>query len=226
MNSEELKKKILKWGASMVGFADLECLVPKKWSFLETGASIIVQLSNAIIDEIRNGPTFTYAYHYRTTNQLLDSIAAKASNFIQSLGYQALPVPASQRVDSSELRGLISHKMVATRAGLGWIGKSALLITTTYGPRVRLVSVLTDAPIMTAKPISESQCGECMLCVEVCPARALKGRNWTLNTKREDLMEASLCHEVTSQNKEIFGEKICGMCMSVCPYGRTKRFES
>lgn len=226
MNSEGLKKRVLKWGASLVGFADLRGLAPREWSFLETGVSIIVQLSNAIIDEIKNGPTFTYAYHYRTTNQLLDSIATKASNFIQSLGYQALPVPASQRVDSSELRGLISHKMVATRAGLGWIGKSALLITPTYGPRVRLVSVLTDAPNRTSKPISESQCGECMLCVEVCPAKALKGRNWTLNTKREDLMEASLCHEVTSRNEEIFGEKICGMCISVCPYGRTKRSDS
>jgi len=222
MNSEEMTKKILEWGASLVGFADLEGLASEKWSLLETGVSIAVQLSNAIIDEIRNGPTLTYAYHYRTANQLLDSIATKTSNVIQSLGYQALPVPASQRVDTCELRGLISHKMVATRAGLGWIGKSALLITAKYGPRVRLVSVLTDAPIRTSKPISESRCGECMLCVEVCPARALKGRNWTLDTKREELMEASLCHEVTSRNKEIFGEKICGMCISVCPFGSAR----
>jgi len=225
MNLEEFEKKVFEWGASSIGFADLEGLVPRKWSSLKTGASIIVQLSNAIIDEIRNGPTFTYAYHYRTTNQLLDSIATKASSFIQSSGYQALPVPASQSVDDNELRGLISHKMVATRAGLGWIGKNALLITTTYGPRVRLVSVLTDTPIRTAKPISESQCGECMLCVKVCPARALKGRNWTLNMKREDLIEASLCHEVTRRNKEIFGEHVCGMCISVCPYGRAKRLK-
>lgn len=224
MNSEEMKKKILKSGASLVGFSDLSGLVPEKWSLLKTGVSVAVQLSNAIIDEIKNGPTLTYAYHYRTTNQILDSIATKASHFIQSWGYQALPVPASQIVDVGELRGLISHKMVATRAGLGWIGKSALLITEKYGPRMRFVSVLTDAPIRASKPISESRCGDCMLCVKVCPARALKGQNWTLNAKREDLMEVSLCHEVTSRNKEIFGEKICGMCISVCPFGRTKRF--
>lgn len=223
MNLEELEKKILDWGASFVGFADLEGLAPKEWSFLKNGVSIAVRLSNVIIDKISNGPTLTYAYHYRATNELLDSIATKASIFFQSLGYQALPVPASQRVDAGELRGLISHKMVATRAGLGWIGKSALLITAEYGPRVRLVSVLTDAPIRASKPISESRCGNCMLCVEVCPSKALKGRNWTLNTKREDLMEAGLCHEVTSRNKEIFGEKICGMCISVCPFGRTDR---
>lgn len=223
INSVDIRKKALEWGASSVGFADLENLTPKKWSLLKTGVSIIVRLSNTIIDEIRNGPTLTYAYHYRTTNQLLDSIANKVSNLIQSLGYQALPVPASQRVNDNELSGLISHKMVATRAGLGWIGKSALLITTKYGPRVRLVSVLTDAPMKTSKPISKSRCSECTLCIEMCPAKALTGRNWTLNTKREDLIDSSLCHKVTSRNKEVFGEKICGICISVCPYGRTNK---
>ncbi len=214
---------ILDCGASLVGFADLESLAPKKWSFLKNGVSIAVRLSNVIIDEISSGPTLTYAYHYRTTNELLDSIATKASIFLQSLGYQALPVPASQRLGDDELRGLVSHKMVATRAGLGWIGKSALLITPEYGPRVRLVSVLTDAPIKVSQPISEGRCGRCMLCVEVCPSRALKGRDWTLNTKREDLMDAGLCHDVISGNKEIFGENICGMCISACPFGRTDR---
>jgi len=184
----QLTEKILEWGASLVGFADLKGLAPRKYSDLETGISIAVQLSNVIIDEIRDGPTLTYAYHYRTTNQLLDSIAIKTSNYIQSLGYQALPIPASQIVDSSKLSGSISHKMVATSGGLGWIGKNALLITARYGPRLRLVSILTDAPIETSQPVTKSRCGECVLCVKVCPARALKGKNWTMNTRRENLI--------------------------------------
>ncbi|UCE96263.1 MAG: epoxyqueuosine reductase [Candidatus Bathyarchaeota archaeon] len=222
MNSEELKKKIHKSGASLVGFADLTSLVPEKLSFLKTGVSIAFQLSNAIIDEIITGPTLTYAHHYRTTNQMLDSIATNASNHIQSMGFQAMPLPASQVVNTNELKGLISHKMVATRAGLGWIGKSALLITPTYGPRVRFSSILTDAPLETSKPISESKCGKCMLCVDVCPAKAIKGQNWALSKKREDLIDVNLCHKTTSQNKETFGEKICGMCISVCPFGSPK----
>lgn len=196
MNSEMLREKILEWGASIVGFGELEGLVPKRWSALSTGVSIAVRLSDIVIDEIENGPTLTYAYHYRATNQLLDSISTKSSNLLQSCGYHALPIPASQTVDSERLEGLISHKMVATRAGVGWIGKNDLIITPEYGPRVRLVSVLTDAPLRPSEPISESKCGECMLCVRACPARALKGRNWTLNITREDLMEVSQCHAV------------------------------
>ncbi|MDH5483173.1 MAG: 4Fe-4S binding protein [Candidatus Bathyarchaeota archaeon] len=220
MNSENLKKKVLEWGACIVGFADLEGVLPKRVEPLKIGVSIIVRLSDVIIDEIRNGPTPTYAHHYRTVNQLLDSMAIKSSNLIQSWGYKALPIPASQKVNDKKLEGLISHKMVATRAGLGWIGKNALLITPQYGPRVRLVSVLTDAPLRTSQPISESKCGKCLLCVKVCPVRALKGRNWTSNVQRDNLIDVNLCHTVTKHNKKILGEAICGVCVSVCPVGR------
>jgi epoxyqueuosine reductase len=223
VNSESLRNRILGWGASIVGFADLNGSVPKRWMHLKTGVSVGVRLSNSIINEIKNGPTLTYAYHYRTTNQLLDSIAIKTSNLLQSLGYEALPIPASQTVDDRNLKGLISHKMVATRAGLGWIGKNALLITPQYGPRIRLVSVLTNAPLRSPQPVSESQCGRCLVCVKTCPAGALKGKNWTVKTRREDLMEVNLCHEVTKHNKEIFGEAICGICISVCPFGKTNK---
>jgi len=222
LNSEGLRKKILGWGASIVGFADLNQMVPQGWAHLKTGVSVGVRLSNSIIDEISNGPTLTYAHHYRTTNQLLDSIAIKTTNFLQSLGYEALPIPASQKVDEKNLAGLISHKMIATRAGLGWIGKNALLITPQYGPRIRLVSVLTNAHLRGGRPIIESKCGKCGSCVKACPAGALKGKNWTLNTRREEIMEVNLCHEVTKHNNEDLGETVCGVCVSVCPFGRTK----
>lgn len=225
MNPEILRKKVLEWGASIVGFADLEGLVPESRKSLKTGISIVVRLSNIIIDEIKNGPTLTYAYHYRTINQLLDSIAIKSSNLIQSWGFEALPVPASQTVGSKKLEGLISHKMVATRAGLGWIGKNALLITPQYGPRVRLVSVLTDLSLESSRPISESKCGKCLLCVKTCPSGALKGRNWTLNARRESLIEVNLCHEITDSNRKILGEPVCGMCISVCPIGKTHKLK-
>lgn len=224
MKWEILRRKVLEWGASIVGFADLKELIYEKWKPLKTGVSIVVRLSDAIMDEVENGPTLTYAYHYRTTNQLLDSIAHKVSNFIQSQGYWSLPIPASQTLDTEHLKGLISHKMVATRAGLGWIGKNALLVTPQYGPRVRLVSVLTGAPLeKSPKPISESKCGKCSLCVKACPAGALKGRSWRLGTKREDLIDVNLCQETIKRNRKIFGESICGVCISVCPVGENRK---
>jgi len=220
MNSEILRKRIMKWGASIVGFGNLDDLLSDELKRLHIGISIAIKLSNAIIDGIKEAPTFTYAHHYRVTNQLLDFVALKASNLLQSWGYEAFPIPASQIVDDEKLEGLFPHKTVATRASLGWIGKSALLITPEYGPRVRLVSVLTDAPLEVSLPISESRCGQCSLCVEACPAKALTGKSWQEETKREELVDVGLCREVTQRNKIKFGEPICGICVSVCHFGK------
>jgi len=220
MTSEILRKRITDLGASIVGFGNLDELLPDELKRLPIGISVATRLSNAVINGIKEGPTFTYAYHYRVTNQLLDFIALKASNLLQSWGYEALPIPASQTVNHEKLEGLFPHKTTATRAGLGWIGKNALLITPEYGPRVRLVSVLTNAPLELSQPISESRCGECLLCVKACPAKALTGKSWQEETKREELVDVGLCHEVTQCNKIKFGEPVCGICVSVCPFGK------
>ena len=204
----------------MVGFANLEGVPLRQSTTLSRGVAIAVQLSDSIIDDIRNGPTVAYAKHYREMNQYLDSIATKTTTLFLSQGYRAVPIPASEIVDRKRHEGKISHKKIATQAGLGWIGKSALLVTSEYGPRVRLVSILTDAPLEPAEPITESQCGECTSCVKACPAGALKGTIWTPSIGREDIIRIKLCHQITERNRAILGESICGICFSVCPFGR------
>ena len=79
--------------------------------------------------------------------------------------------------------GFFSHKLAAHLAGLGWIGKSCLLVTLEVGPRVRWASVLTDAPLMAGEPLEE-RCGECRGCVEVCPAGAFSGRSFFFDEPR------------------------------------------
>jgi epoxyqueuosine reductase QueG len=220
MDSQALKGMITAWGASLVGYADLRKVPLRQPTSLTTGIAIAVRLSDEIIDAIRTGPTAAYAEHYRVMNQYLDSIATKTTAFLLSKGYRAVPIPASEIVDRKRQEGRISHKKIATRAGLGWIGKSALLVTPEFGPRVRLVSILTNALLESVEPITESQCGECTACVSVCPARALKGHIWTPEVPREELIEVSLCHQITEKVKAALGESICGICICVCPLGR------
>ena len=42
---------------------------------------------------------------------------------------------------------IFASKTAATRAGLGWIGKTALLVTPEWGPAVRLGTVFTYAAL-------------------------------------------------------------------------------
>jgi ferredoxin len=88
----------------------------------------------------------------------------------------AFPVPASRRTDDEHICGVFSQKLATHLAGLGWIGKSYLLVTPEHGPRVHGVTLLTDAPLLPASTPMEQKCGACPECVDICPRHAFNGR--------------------------------------------------
>ncbi|NHJ46485.1 MAG: epoxyqueuosine reductase [Asgard group archaeon] len=224
ISSSELKDSLLADGASIVGIADIENL-DEFFGFEESefkkytrAISIGVQLSDEIIDDIVDGPTLEYAQLYREANNELDRIAKHLEKNLKKLNYHALAIPASKRYNQETLAAIFPHKTAAILSGLGWIGKSALFISFDYGPRVRLVTVLTNADIEADKPQRESNCGSCNNCVEHCPAKAITGELWTFGDERSKLFDAYKCSIHTSKMKKEVGETICGICIAVCPH--------
>lgn len=213
-----LKQKIKEWGADIVGFADLKDVLSNDLKHLSVGITIGVRLSNEIIKGIIDGPTTLYAYHYSITNDFLNEIALKTTNYLQKFGFDVLPVPTSQNTRKTKL--IFPHKTAATCAGLGWIGKSNLLINPEYGPRVRYVTVLTNAEIKKfGNPIVDSSCKGCKKCVNACPVGAIIGVNWKRGMKREDLFIYEKCWEKIDKNEKNIGKPICGICITACPFG-------
>ena len=210
----------IKWGASKVGFADLKDFIPVKYGHLRNAVSIAVRLSDSVLEEVSRGPTKKYAANYHVVNAILTSLAINASKLIRSFGHKAFPVPVSQIADKNEFNAIVSHKAAATRAGLGWIGKNALLVTPEFGPRVRLVTILTDYPFQSNPPFEKDRCYDCLKCAEICPAKAIRGNNWQAGVERDALIDIHLCNELIEKNKIIFNVPICGQCIAVCPVGR------
>lgn len=220
--SERLSEKLKDWGASVSAFADVSGKLPEALKKLPGAVSIGVRLSDAIIDEITDKPTFTYFHHYRTVNTLIDQITLRGMLFIQEAGYRAMAVPASQTVNDAEQAhyGIFQHKTAAVMAGLGWIGRSGLFISSDYGPRLRLGTILTDMPLKTAGRPMEQNCGECRLCVESCPAMAITGKCWEDGCDRSRLVDVKACSDhMTSRYKHIGRGAVCGICVRVCPHG-------
>lgn len=153
------------------------------------------------------------------------NIVTCGAEFLKENGYQAnVNTTKAVRPDGSWCSPL-PHKTVATQAGLGWIGKSCLLVTKEYGSAVRLSSLLTDAPLPADTPVRESQCGGCTVCVRSCPAGALTGALWTLGMKREELLRKEDCKKTQIwRMKQATGIEtdLCGLCFAVCPY--TQRY--
>ncbi|SMP41253.1 4Fe-4S double cluster binding domain-containing protein [Anoxynatronum buryatiense] len=221
----ELSRLLKEAGADLVGFGQVGPWLPADLTDLPVAISAAVHLSGRIIEEISMtaGPTQTYFHHYRSVNTLLDQMALKAMLQIQRWGYEAMAIPASQSLNEKEqrYRGRFQHRLAATRAGLGWIGKNSCLVTPAYGPRVRLVTILTNMPLATDDPVTESRCGECRRCADACPAGALAGNlQWTPGLEREALVDPSLCsHHMKKAYQHIGRGAVCGICFRVCPWG-------
>jgi epoxyqueuosine reductase len=233
MISEILKNSLYPLDEYVFGTADLTGLIDKKFSEYRFGISIGKRLDDNIIDAIDNGPTIEYYNHYNRINKELAKITEKIKKELQKIGIGSIAIAPTVSIDSKEfekylptLTADISHKMVATRAGLGWIGKTDLFISKKFGPRLRLVSLLMNQkPDKDSSPVEESRCGNCNVCVEKCPAQAANGILWNIKVHRDDFFNAHKCREkcgeLAKQRLNV-DKRICGLCISVCPIGRKK----
>ncbi len=176
------------------------------------GLVIGVRLLNDVLETIENKPTLIYKHHYKTVNWILDQTAFRIARRMRDLGYRALPIAASQEVDWERQLGHLSHKLLGYKAGIGWIGKSGLLIHPKYGPRVRYTTILTDMPLKPTGPPLESRCGDCKLCAEACPAGAISDEGYDKEKCYRKLREFAAIRGI--------GQLICGICIKVCPIGR------
>ena len=214
MEKEELKKFVKNNGADLFGIANLrnyqnEFIKNKVKKGIDRGIVIGVRLSSEILEDIEDHPTQEYYHHYRQVNMFLDQLALKVTTYIQSKGYRAYPVPASQIKNWEKQTALVSHKHLAFLAGLGWIGRNNLLITPQYGAQVRLVSILTDFPLEYDSPVAQD-CGNCVKCISVCPVNAI-------SLFPEDFNHLACFMQLKEFVKmKYVGQYICGICVKAC----------
>ncbi len=224
MFEKELKTLLESNGASAVGFSEIGDRAPADFQNLRYAVTIVRKLSDTVVETIDEKPTIMYFHHYRTTNTKLDLLALDAVDFIESQGYSALPIAASQstNTDKEAYRGVFPHKTAAVLAGLGFIGKNALFITPQYGSKVRLATVLTDMPLTTENSVMVKDCGSCEICKRACPAKAISGNNYVYGASRDTILDARRCSEHMKTYKDIGRGAVCGICMRVCPYNQRK----
>ena len=232
-----LKKKLEAYatglGVDLFGVADLS---PARDAIRVQGGQHVgefpraVSLGIVLVDDVvdqlhlHDDPIVIGIYRglYTAVNAALDRAALMVAKKIQDLGFRSYPIPASQIVNVRKLEGAFSHKLAADLAGLGWIGKSCLLITPEHGPRVRFATVLTDAPLEVGSPIP-NRCGSCSKCVDICPVKAFTGVPFDPSEPRDVRFRASLCDEYTEGRIQLLGDVNCGLCVHICPHGGKKR---
>lgn len=215
---EELYDILRDKGAVLVGTGDLTGLVE---GGLTVGVSVAVPIPVHVVETLKIAPTEEYYELYHTLNERLNDIVTAGAAFLQSKGYRAVANTTRAVKMNEEWRTPLPHKTVATRAGLGWIGKNCLLVTPEYGSAIRLSSLVTDAPLPVNEPINETRCKNCRCCVDRCPAGALTGTSWKAGMPREELFDREVCKKTQIERmKKATGREtdLCGLCFAVCPY--------
>lgn len=225
----ELRKLLADAGAALAGFAGLGGLPPGATQGYSGAVAIAVALSPGVVAAILTGPHKSYSDEYAARNAQLDALGLEAEAFIKARGYAALALTRARTpYDKPGYQTALPHKTAARLAGLGWIGKNAALVTPEFGSAVRLVTVLTSAPLAPGPPVDKSRCGGCTACQRACPAGAVKGTEFCPaqaarmppGEARAQIFDAAACAAMLDvRRRGLPGYSAsCGLCIAACPY--------
>lgn len=149
--------------------------------------------------------------HNTFISQELDRVGYAIARFLEKKGFKAYHQMASTGgTDQRYLMGMLSLKHMAVRAGLGVFGRHSLLITSFYGPRVRLTAIITDAEMQPDMPMDKNFCKDCENpCISSCPANALKK---PIDDSPYEINKFACCQYLNTR-------PACSICLKVCPIG-------
>lgn len=209
-----MENYLKKLGASKVGFADVNGIA-NEFIDLPNGISLVLKLPKKAMDYVNNDDYEDYWKCFHGKVGELSEIALEGERYIKDLGYDAFALTMTRNeCDMKKLLSILPYKTIATKSGLGWIGRSALFVTPEYGSAVVLGGILTDMPMEFGKAITDSQCEDCTNCQDACPVDAINPQKWNDRLNREDIIDIEACFEyIMDQYKSGLG---CTKCMSEC----------
>lgn len=217
MDSLSVKETALKSGADVCGIGSVERFAgapkgshPK--DVLPSCASVIVFGIRFNASTMNAASASPYTVARNTIAAELNRIACRLALNIADEGYDAVPIgsigPDDFDKETDRYVGTISLKHAAVLCGLGIMGKNTLLINETFGNMLWLAAVLTSAELEPDAAAEFEPCGDCSICLDECPVKALDGI--TINQKA--------CREYAFGSRNGGEWKIhCFACRKVCP---------
>ncbi|HCV67595.1 MAG TPA: tRNA epoxyqueuosine(34) reductase QueG [Serratia sp.] len=115
----------------------------------------------------------------------------------------------------------VMERALASKAGIGWIGKHSLILNREAGSWFFLGELLIDLPLPVDKPQQE-QCGRCVACITTCPTGAIVAP-YTVDARRcISYLTIELEGAIPEEFRPLLGNRIygCDDCQLICPWNR------
>lgn len=152
-------------------------------------------------------PAGSERYFLNGENALLNHevgmIAFKIASKLHREGYETFYFPGLSKQDARFKTAAFYFMPAMYLAGIGQMGLNCSILTPEFGPRIWVVSIITEKELPAGQPVGayiREGCKDCKECVKHCPSTALNGKGW----------------------KNVFRcatYGCCGTCLSVCPVG-------
>ena len=153
---------------------------------------------------------------YAWGNDYHEVMRARLAGLLNSIREEVGPrVRGKAYVDSPR----VMERDVGFRAGLGWYGKNANLVSAEFGSFFFLGELFLDLEVEPDHPIVD-QCGDCHLCLEACPTKAFVGP-YVLDARRcISYLTVEMQGAIPTDLRPLMGNHIfgCDTCQDVCPY--------
>ena len=152
---------------------------------------------------------FATADHYRPLRSGLEALAG----VLEAAGHRAAVLCDDTR---------LVDRAAAVRAGVGWWGKSTMVLAPGEGPWLLLGSVVTDASLPRDTPMTHD-CGTCAACLPACPTGALVAPG-VLDARRCLAALAQSPGSIPREFRRAMGDRLygCDDCLEACPPGRRR----
>ncbi|WP_413504589.1 tRNA epoxyqueuosine(34) reductase QueG [Serratia grimesii] len=115
----------------------------------------------------------------------------------------------------------VMERALASKAGIGWVGKHSLILNREAGSWFFLGELLIDLPLPVDEP-QEEQCGRCVACITTCPTGAIVAP-YTVDARRcISYLTIELEGAIPEEFRPLLGNRIygCDDCQLICPWNR------
>jgi len=117
--------------------------------------------------------------------------------------------------------GPLLEKPIAEAAGIGWQGKSTILVEPKKGTWSLLGNIITTLDLPADEP-GKDRCGSCTRCIDVCPTQAITAP-YQLDA-RKCISYLTIEHDgpIPVEYREAIGDRLfgCDECLDVCPWNK------